>query len=1132
MKKIKTWVIIVTIISLLSSTTVYAKLPGDSILIGNQAYSSDYVAEYTSEINLKIDNTTDNIYYIDVNSNIYNMFNPSISVSESEIAKRNNYQITYYTKDKIQSYIAKDANSPFELQGEYSVGDTYSEAAITTSGMGSYKTIGIKLKNLVGVSEGKYFKLEDKADIKAINGTDSVSIFTSKNTMKIIILANDKKTRLAEGVLNLSSVQSGTVIVKLALVQSSFLDPGTVNIANKPGKSDTVEITQLQTGVIIKVYDGVDKSKLLAKATASSSGKATIGGLNLDSQGGVMYLSLTESGYAEGPLTAKAYGKEEVPPLSSKPSCSDPTGFENNDKTKIKLGSPSIKGNTFKYIMSTSRIETPKINDYATGWSPIANGDLISNAADKYIGVAEVDSNDKIICFTGIETVVVNEGIPKLKNGLKFVDVPGIDNNDKTEIILGEPSVSGNSFVYKISSNSQAVETPQYQELLTEADGWKPVKDGDYISTEKGKHIGIAEIDPYRRVLQFSDATAVINNEDTPSLLYGLSFVDAPGEANNGKTQIILGSPSEVGNTYRYKISNSSAAVPKPGYKENIGTESLGWKAVLPNDYITVANGKHIGVAEVNSKNEVIRFSDSVAVVVNENPATSMTNLVFEYVLDELGNRKVKFNLPEPSYPVNKFKFIVSSDDKPVKTPNIGTSVSSWTTVANGDLHSVEDGKYIGVAEVDSGMKVLRFGNATVSTNPSMVAPPLTGLSFSDAIGSEDNGKTKISLPAPSAGNNYKYIISSNDQPIQAVLIGQNVSNWINVYDGATISTENSKNIGVAEVTADGRAVRFGNGVAVVINESRELTGGVTFKAGTGYEFNSKTQIVLGQPSVSTNKFKYIISSTNAPVPAPAIGSSVSSWTYVKDGDYITVSDGKYIGVAEVDANDKVIAFSNAVSRVLNYAPPLVNSLSLTDVTGITNNNKVIIKLGTPSNVSNHFVYKVFTSSPVENYKVSDTASGFLPIPDNNIISLKYNEYLGVAEVNGSNGIVQFGIVKNTIKDEKIETSVADSQSKMLTGNLLPDTSDLFNVKVTNGTLRMGPLNDSDFTVTGLPSGLNLSATVSSNNTITFKLTGTLSSALTVDTDFVVTLNYSCIIESGLDSSVNSAPFVLTIKKN
>ncbi len=92
-----------------------------------------------------------------------------------------------------------------------------------------------------------------------------------------------------------------------------------------------------------------------------------------------------------------------------------------------------------------------------------------------------------------------------------------------------------------------------------------------------------------------------------PALANGLSFAD--DNANDTDTVITLGSPSVGLNTFVYKISVDANAVPTP----NVGDDLSAWTAVANGASITAANGKHIGVAEVNG-NLAVQFSDATAV--------------------------------------------------------------------------------------------------------------------------------------------------------------------------------------------------------------------------------------------------------------------------------------------------------------------------------------------------------------------------------------------------------------------------------------------------------------------------------------------------------------------------------------
>ncbi|MCY6959363.1 Ig-like domain-containing protein [Clostridium brassicae] len=103
-----------------------------------------------------------------------------------------------------------------------------------------------------------------------------------------------------------------------------------------------------------------------------------------------------------------------------------------------------------------------------------------------------------------------------------------------------------------------------------------------------------------------------------PILANGVSFADAIGSGKDGNTVITLGAPSVAGNTFVYKISDDANAVPTP----NVGDDLSTWTAVANGAEITAANGKHIGVAEVDASKKAVQFSDATAVTVDYTVAT------------------------------------------------------------------------------------------------------------------------------------------------------------------------------------------------------------------------------------------------------------------------------------------------------------------------------------------------------------------------------------------------------------------------------------------------------------------------------------------------------------------------------
>ena len=98
---------------------------------------------------------------------------------------------------------------------------------------------------------------------------------------------------------------------------------------------------------------------------------------------------------------------------------------------------------------------------------------------------------------------------------------------------------------------------------------------------------------------------------------------------------------------------------------------------------------------------------------------------------------------------------------------------------------------------------------------------------------------------------------------------------------------------------------------------TQELANGLLFEDVVGAAFNGMTRIRIGSPSVPGNRYRYIVGG-NTPMSVPAVGTNVSAWTLVTNGQGIAAADGIYIGVAEVDAANRVVRFSQTKAVVFN----------------------------------------------------------------------------------------------------------------------------------------------------------------------------------------------------------------------
>jgi hypothetical protein len=121
---------------------------------------------------------------------------------------------------------------------------------------------------------------------------------------------------------------------------------------------------------------------------------------------------------------------------------------------------------------------------------------------------------NEIADLTGVPltntTNVPVTSVPNLIHGLLFTDVVGTINNGISMIHLGSPSVSGNTFRYKISSNANPVPLPLVGDNVSL---WQPITNNGTISVIDGQYVGVAEVDPTNKVIQFSNAKAVVITE-------------------------------------------------------------------------------------------------------------------------------------------------------------------------------------------------------------------------------------------------------------------------------------------------------------------------------------------------------------------------------------------------------------------------------------------------------------------------------------------------------------------------------------------------------------------------------------------------------------------------------------------
>lgn len=207
--------------------------------------------------------------------------------------------------------------------------------------------------------------------------------------------------------------------------------------------------------------------------------------------------------------------------------------------------------------------------------------------------------------------------------------------------------------------------------------------------------------------------------ESAPPLLQPVTFVDAAGVLNNGKTQAILPTLADPTGSYRFKKVSASEDISAI----RVGASALtGWET-FPNDkLITAENGERIFIAEVNSDIQVVRVGEAQAVVIQESaPAVPVSSIK----VTSTGNASTisakggKLQLQAAVLPANAsikaVTWAIYETD--------GVTLSNKATIdPNGVVTAVRNGKIKAVAAATDGSGVRAEKALTISGQPESVA--------------------------------------------------------------------------------------------------------------------------------------------------------------------------------------------------------------------------------------------------------------------------------------------------------------------------------------------------------------------------------------------------------------------------
>ncbi|MDO3409852.1 S-layer homology domain-containing protein [Saccharibacillus sp. CPCC 101409] len=114
---------------------------------------------------------------------------------------------------------------------------------------------------------------------------------------------------------------------------------------------------------------------------------------------------------------------------------------------------------------------------------------------------------------------------------------------------------------------------------------------------------------------------------------------------------------------------------------------------------------------------------------------------------------------------------------------------------------------------------------ASLTYTPNVPASGLT-VTATDPSGAENDGRTRIAVtPAPTSGHKLMYTIFKGGQAVVPI-VGSQLTGYSALPSSGLVSAANGNLIGIAEVDADGKVLKFGTAAAVVVAEPPAPGGG------------------------------------------------------------------------------------------------------------------------------------------------------------------------------------------------------------------------------------------------------------------------------------------------------------------
>ncbi|GEM_PF-1160605 len=680
-------------------------------------------------------------------------------------------------------------------------------------------------------------------------------------------------------------------------------------------------------------------------------------------------------------------------------TATDPLGTVNNGKTKLAIAETVGANNRLVYWNAGSgNVSAPGIGDQLNGYQDLPDNGLIEAVHGDNIGVAEVNANGEVVRF-GQTVAVVIPSPPQLIVSSVLPD--GTGNAGKTQLVAG--AASGNKLVY-VNFGSGDVTEPS---LGATPDGYTDLPTDGLVGAVKGDKMGIAEIGPDGKIVRFGVAIAKVAAESEAAGLHAVA-VDPAGAGTDGKTKVAVS--AAAGNTIKViNFKKQPATIPATGSQ----ISDLGYEELAGSGMVEADNGDLLGLAEVDEAGRVIRYTTVSAVVrsASEEGSLAAGSQAAGGGAGE-GKTQITGNIGEG----HKWKYM-NFGPGPVTTPALGQPAGNgYVDMPDNGAVDANNGDILGIAEVDEHGNVVKFGTTRAVVKPVAAAGGLA-VAATDVTGTGTDGLTKL-ISKAAEGNRLMYV-NFGESAVSVPAVGEALAGYAELPATGLVKAMAGDKIGVVEVDANGKVVRYGVAEAVVIPEAaaNKLTATSVDPTGEGTDGKTRIGTATGTTIGAGNKLVYFNAGQSA-IQVPRSGDVLSGYEELPAGGLVTARNGDHIALAEVDASGKVVRFGTVKALVESEAAAQGLSGSAADLAGAENDDKTKLAFAAEVEPGNKRVYLNFGKNAVSKPNVGDTLKGYSDIPAGGAIEAVHGDIIGVAEVDAAGKVVKFGLIEAEVKAE------------------------------------------------------------------------------------------------------------------